>query len=198
MRTQMRTPGRLPIRITQFGGSIGSAFPPTTSEMNEDRRLPAVSGSRKLVALGAMAAPLLALTACTPTTAPPYQTVRAEAEQMAGGRIVVDTNASAHSSMWVVSNGTTTGPATLPVASTWFEVRARGDQCDGAPLMTVRVDGRTLATTSVSATAWTTYGWAGTWGAGKHTLSIGFSNDRRTAACDRNLRVDYAAFRSTV
>jgi endoglucanase len=138
--------------------------------------------------------------ACTPTTptAPPYETVRAEAERFVGGRVVADATASAKSSLWMVSNGSATGSATAPVTSTWFEVRARGDQCDGAPLMTVRVDGRTVASTPVTAKTWTTYGWSGTWGAGKHTVSIGFSNDRRTAACDRNLRVDHVAMRSTV
>jgi endoglucanase len=62
--------------------------------------------------------------------------------------------------------------------------------------MTVKLDGRAVATTAVAATAWTTYGWTGMWQAGKHTVSIGFSNDRWTATCDRNLRVDYVAFRS--
>ncbi len=121
-----------------------------------------------------------------------------EAEKLVGGRVVADSTASARAGLWMVRNGTATGTADLPVASTWFEVRARGDQCVGAPLMTVRVDGRTVATTSVAATTWTTYGWSGTWGAGRHAVSIGFSNDRMTAACDRNLRVDYVAMRSSV
>src|SRR5438128_694478 len=115
-------------------------------------------GRHRLLAVGAMAAPMLALAACTPTspTAPPYETVRLEAEKLVGARVAADTTASAASSLWMVSNGSATGAVTGPVASTWFEVRARGDQCDGAPLMTVRVDGRTLATTSVTAKTWTT------------------------------------------
>ena len=166
--------------------------------MNADLRLSAVSTSRKLLALGAVAAPLLAVTGCAVPTAPPYQTVRLEAEKLVGGRVLADTTASARSSLRLVANGSATGAAAVPVASTWFEVRARGEQCDGAPSMTVRIDGRTLATKPVAATAWTTYGFTGTWAAGKHAVSIGFGNDRKTSLCDRNLRLDYVAFRSTL
>jgi endoglucanase len=137
-------------------------------------------------------------TACTAPAPPPYETVRMEAESLVGGRVFADPAASSRSALALVGNGFASGALVAPVASTWVEVRARGDQCVGAPLMTVRVDGRTLATTSVPATGWTSYGYSGTWGVGRHTVDIGFTNDGRAATCDRNLRVDYVALRSTV
>ncbi len=155
-------------------------------------------GLRRLTALGALAAPLLGVAACAAPTAPAYESVRLEAEQIAGARVVADPAASAGSSMGDFSNGTVTGTMTAPVLSTWVEIRARGDQCAGAPVMTVRVDGQTVATTAVSATTWTTYGWAGTWAAGAHRVSVVYANDYQGPACDRNLRLDYFAFRSAV
>ena len=159
---------------------------------------PAHFGLRKLTALGALAASLLGITGCGAPTAPAYESVRLEAERIAGTRVVADAAASAGSSIGVFSNATVSASTTAPVLSNWFEVRARGDQCSGAPVMAVRVDGRSVSTTAVPATTWTTYGWSGTWAAGLHQVSVQYANDYRGPSCDRNLRVDYVAFRSSV
>jgi endoglucanase len=153
---------------------------------------------RPALVLGLISSCLLALAGCTVVNAPPFEVARVEAERLVGGRIFADAAASGHSALALVANGSASGAIVPPVTSTWLQVRARGDQCAGAPLMTVFVDGRAIATTSVAATGWSDYGYSGAWAAGRHIVGIGFSNDHRSSTCDRNLRVDYVTFRSTV
>jgi hypothetical protein len=76
-------------------------------------------------------------------------------------------------------------------AGSGISVRALGDQCQGAPTMTVKVDNVTVFTTTVPATSWTTYSGARAITAGSHAFSIQFSGDLFVPpSCDRNLRVD--------
>ena len=70
-------------------------------------------------------------------------------------------------------------------------VRARGDQCTGAPNMKVSVDGRSVASFVVSATAWTTYTQAIDVPAGSHAVDVSFDNNYyESGKCNRNLLVD--------
>lgn len=69
-------------------------------------------------------------------------------------------------------------------------VRARGEQCLGAPRMVVAVDGQVAIDAQVAATAWTDYAADLPLSDGTHTLTVRFANDYRSAACDRNLLVD--------
>ncbi|WP_432826340.1 carbohydrate-binding domain-containing protein [Dactylosporangium sp. CA-092794] len=93
--------------------------------------------------------------------------------------------------MWTAATAST--QLTAP-AATRLVVRARGDQCSGAPVMRVQVDGRVVETVQVHASSWTDYPVAGSWGAGAHTLTLSFANDLVTEACDRNLHIDRAVF----
>jgi hypothetical protein len=76
-------------------------------------------------------------------------------------------------------------------------VRARGDQCDGPPTMTVSVDGHRVARISVAATGWTDYRVPARVSRRRHKVAIGFGNDRLVRGrCDRNLWVDQVSFTS--
>lgn len=61
------------------------------------------------------------------------------------------------------------------------------DQCEGAPVLGVAVDGITAMTRETYGLG--DYGIVGTWGPGRHQVIFRFLNDHRTGDCDRNLRV---------
>ncbi|MGH2949404.1 MAG: carbohydrate-binding domain-containing protein, partial [Solirubrobacteraceae bacterium] len=127
-------------------------------------------------------------------------TTTVEAEALAlpssAGMTYGDAAASGGRALLIWSNGAATGTVTLQAARR-ISVRARGDQCAGAPRMVVEIDGRPLLTASVSATGWTTYAADAGLAAGPHTLTVRFTNDAVSGGCDRNLRVDSIAFTST-
>jgi endoglucanase len=87
------------------------------------------------------------------------------------------------------STATATG-AISSRASKRITVRARGEQCNGAPRMIVSVDGRVALDVKVSATTWTDYAADLPLNDGAHSLAVRFDNDYRTGTCDRNLLVD--------
>ena len=130
----------------------------------------------------------VATAAVAPTT-----TLEAEAltvTPVKAGSRYSDTTASAGRALLLSTNGTAAITQTLP-AFAGLVIRARGDQYNGAPIMTVSIDGTVVATTSVSATTWTDYPVLVSGAAGSHTISIAFTNDlRRSASRDRNLRID--------
>ncbi|TGD88344.1 hypothetical protein BayCH28_11370 [Mycolicibacterium sp. CH28] len=133
----------------------------------------------------------------TGTGAPSAGTTTAivEAETMTvspakAGSTFSDAAASGRKALLLSTNSTAS--KTLSLASaTSLVIRARGDQYNGAPTMTVSIDGNVVATTSVSSTTWADYTVPVSVGAGTHTISIAFTNDlRQSAAKDRNLRID--------
>jgi hypothetical protein len=116
-----------------------------------------------------------------------------EAETMSlpasAGTTFADSTASAGRALLVWSNGTASATMSINgLQQVW--VKARGDQCGGAPRMVVSLDGRTVMTKDVTQTTWTVF--SGSIGApdGKHTVTVAFTNDYKSATCDRNLRVD--------
>lgn len=135
---------------------------------------------------------------------------KVEAEQLSlpyNGFIQTDSSASGGKIIALYSNGAATGVVNFPTEVSSFTVMARGDQCSGAPAMTVTVDGHNLINNiSVSSTSWSGYSYTmGTnIGPGNHNLSIGFTNDyeyakvrghsSKSSSCDRNLYVDVANF----
>ena len=92
------------------------------------------------------------------------------------------------------SFGTGRGTVTAAAPSSALVVRARGDQCGGAPNLSVVVDGRTVGRQSVGATGWTDYRFPGDFAAGGRTVALTFDNDYVGPGCDRNLRLDTVAF----
>jgi endoglucanase len=113
------------------------------------------------------------------------------------GMTFSDGAASGGRALLIWSNATASGSLSTTAARR-LVVRARGDQCGGAPRMSVAVDGRTVLDVAVSASAWTDYGADVGLANGAHTLAISFTNDAAGAGgCDRNLRVDRVTVGST-
>ena len=139
------------------------------------------------VTLAALAAPLLP----GPAASAAGSAVEAEQATLSpgAGQVFPDATASAGHGLLVWSNGTATASLNAPAGGT-LTVRARGDQCKGAPQMQVAVDGRLRTATAVAGTAWAQYPIPGAWAGGAHTVTIAFSNDYRDSSCDRNLRLD--------
>jgi hypothetical protein len=101
-----------------------------------------------------------------------------------------DSAASGKKALLLSTNATASRTVMFP-DSTSLVIRAWGDQYRDAPTMTVSVDGKLVATVSVSATKWTDYTVPVTIAAGTHTVSVAFTNDlRRSTSKDRNLRID--------
>jgi endoglucanase len=118
-----------------------------------------------------------------------------EAEAMSlpssAGKVFADTSASAGQALLVWSNATATITRTTDAVSI-VRVRARGDQCNGAPRLIVRVDGSTVLSVLVPSTSWTNYESSGIeLPAGSHLVEIVYENNNvAPATCDRNLRID--------
>jgi hypothetical protein len=72
-------------------------------------------------------------------------------------------------------------------------VRAKGDQCGGAPTMVLKADGQEFARFDVGTTDWANFTANAPFDGGNHQYSISFINDFQILAglvCDRNLYVD--------
>src|SRR5690349_13053185 len=105
--------------------------------------------------------------------------VTLEAEAMsATGTIKTDATASGGRSVMLSSNGSASASVNLPGTATNVVVRARGDQCYGAPALAVKLDGSTVGTFSVATTTWSSYTVARTISAGARKLTLAYTNDR--------------------
>jgi endoglucanase len=137
----------------------------------------------------------------TITSSPPPPTGSSgfEAESMSlpssQGQVFSDGSASGGQGLLIWSNGTASKSVTTGGTQT-ITVRARGDQCDGAPQMVVAVDGQNALSTAVSSTSWADYSAAFSIPSGSHTIAISFTNDY-LSGCDRNLRLDKVSFGSS-
>lgn len=122
-----------------------------------------------------------------------------EAESMSlspgAGTVFADHTASGGSAVLLWANGSISATVPVPVDATAVSVTARGDHCDGGPVMTIAVDGVALSTGAVRSTS--------TWGtrvvstpiaAGSRQVSVSFTNDHLSSTCDRNLRLDRVTF----
>lgn len=106
------------------------------------------------------------------------------------GSIVADSTATGGSALRLDRNSTASiGLATGSISK--LVVRAKGISCIGAPIMTVYVAGKAVASHSVTATSWTNYTVNVAIPGGSQQLDIGFGNDLALGAlCDRSLMVD--------
>ncbi|MDP9458286.1 MAG: glycoside hydrolase family 6 protein [Actinomycetota bacterium] len=149
-------------------------------------------GAAMLAAIAILLSPGWALGATT--------TAGFEAETMSlasgSGGSFSDGAASGGAGLLVHANATATKSVTTTKADQ-LVVRARGDQCGGAPRMVVKVGGAQVLSKSVSATTWTDYPVSIAPVSGAQTVGVSFTNDYRTSSCDRNLRVDKVSFVST-
>jgi endoglucanase len=111
------------------------------------------------------------------------------------GQVFSDSSAGGGQALLIWSNATASGTVSTSGAQS-VRVRARGDQCAGAPHMVVAVDGTTILSQDVSSSTWASYGADASLSDGSHKVTVAFTNDYSTAACDRNLRVDSITFSS--
>ena len=119
---------------------------------------------------------------------------RIEAEGMsppAGGKVFGDARADARRGLLLASGGTASGRISGPTER--IVVRARGDRCEGAPRMVVKVDGAVVLSKAVGSSGWTAYAADAKTGSGEHSIKISFTNDRHFQNCDRALRLDSVA-----
>jgi endoglucanase len=106
------------------------------------------------------------------------------------GQVFGDSTASGGAGLLIWSNGAATTTVTTSGPSTALSLVVRGDQCNGAPAASVRVDGALVASASVTSSTWTTLTASGTWATGTHQVAVSFNNDMQASGCDRNLRLD--------
>lgn len=149
----------------------------------------------------ALTALTTALTGLLVTTAPGAgagAVASREAERFAlpaaAGEVFADPTASGQAGLLIWSAATAASSITTSAAANRLHVRVRGDQCAGAPVVRIAVDGSRVASAAVPATTWTRVTARGAWPAGEHTVSLTFPNDHLTDSCDRNLRVDQIRF----
>jgi hypothetical protein len=105
------------------------------------------------------------------------------------GMVFSDASASGGRGLLIWSDGTASESFTTAGARS-VSVRARGDQCSGAPQMVVAIDGSAVLRASVSSAGWDTYAAPAAPADGPHTVTVSFTNDYLGNGCDRNLRVD--------
>src|SRR4051794_11197418 len=114
-----------------------------------------------------------------------------EAESMTtSGKVRSDSKASGGRAVLLSTNGSLSATVTLGSAASSVVVTVRGDQCQGAPVATLKVDGADVQSVPVTSTAWAAYTVPAAIGAGSHTVAIAYANDFSTRQCDRNLYVD--------
>lgn len=109
------------------------------------------------------------------------------------GQVFVDPSAAGGAALLIWSAATATATVSTGAVSA-ITVRARGDQCAGAPLLTLRVDGTAVGTVAVAATSWTDEVFTGSWAPGSHQIAVSYPNDFVGGGCDRNLRLDRVSF----
>ena len=105
-----------------------------------------------------------------------------------------DANASQKKALLIWSNGTASRSLSTSGPANQIRVRARGDQCEGAPRMLVRVNGMDVMSREISSSSWTSYTAPVKLPKGTYKIEVAFTNDYRST-CDRNLRVDLVQLR---
>ena len=125
-----------------------------------------------------------------------------EAESMlvspaSAGGVIADASASGGHALELKQNATASTNLSLPTSIS-VVIRAKGQMCVGAPIMTVSIDGNAISTITVSATSWTNYTTAANINAGPHTLSIAFKDALNFLVCRRSLFLDDVSFPAAV
>jgi outer membrane biosynthesis protein TonB len=138
-----------------------------------------------------------ALVLCGATVAPgpvasaATNVVTLQAEAMSTtGRIELDASAGGGRAVLLSGNGSLSAAVNPASSVTGLTVRARGDQCYGSPMLSLKVDGATVASFAVASTSWADYTVARSYARGAHTLTLAYSNDRILAKCNRRLHLD--------
>lgn len=139
-----------------------------------------------------------ALAACALGAAPAWATdvtVQGESMTLAPGTTGGDTaDATANPSgrtLALRNNGAATKSVAVPQSTTHLLVRVRGDDCLGAPNVSVKVNGTERYSGPVSTAAYRAVGFRLSVAAGTHTVSVNMTNDHSVVGvCDRSVYVD--------
>jgi hypothetical protein len=144
---------------------------------------------RSAIALAAASAAL----AFTPSLAQADTITQAEGFTLspAGtGQSFSDSAADGGKTLKIWSNASASGTINTESDTVNLRLRARGQQCNGAPVLTVDVDGTRRYSATISSTVYAAYSTDLTLSAGTHTVKVNFANDFRTSSCDRNAFLD--------
>lgn len=111
-----------------------------------------------------------------------------------GRSVVNDTTASGGNAVKLTKNNTGTLTSDTDKLTN-IKITAKGDQCNAAPIMQVKLNGTVVATHTVSATNWTEYSVPVNAAAGQQQIQISFTNEYTswwffTAVCVRALQID--------
>jgi hypothetical protein len=135
-----------------------------------------------------------------------------EAERMslpAGASVINDTSASGGQAVQMTADGNATSLISLPSPGTSFTIMARAQQCSGSPSVSVSVDGKSLLSTAVSSSSWTSYTASTTLSSGSHDLTVngfnlaakqhggkggGGGHGNKKQSCTRTLYLDVTNF----
>lgn len=105
------------------------------------------------------------------------------------GTTFADSAASTGSTIMLWSPGTFSTAVTT-TATTSITIRARALLCQGAPVLTAKLDGATLGAIEVTTTGFADFNVGGTTAPGSHTLTLSYDNDFADSICDRNVYID--------
>jgi hypothetical protein len=187
-RPTSRGAKRKPQKRTSFSGRLG---------------LIKLSFSRKWLILFAaiigVVGALLIFKSFAATT--PY-TVEAETMTLSGQSVVDDAKATGAKAVSFSINGSAITTVNLTAPATSFSIKARGDQCKGAPQVQVKIDSNVVTTLSVTGTTYGAYGYSlpSPLASGAHALSLSFTNDytythqNARKNCNRNVYIDSVTF----
>ena len=93
--------------------------------------------------------------------------------------------------LFIRSDAKATGSITTTEPTSKVVLRARGEQCEGAPAAEVLIDDTRVLSKRIASETWRSYRVDAPLPVGTHTVEIRFSNDRyHDSSCDRNLLVD--------
>jgi hypothetical protein len=127
-------------------------------------------------------------------------TVEADAMQVSpasGGSVIADSSAPGGHALELTNDSSASMSVSLPASSS-VVISAKGQNCWGAPSMTVSIDGKSISTTSVTATSYTSYTTSDSISAGTHTLTIAFTNALNLLFCRRTLTIDNVSFAAAI
>ena len=155
-------------------------------------------GGRGAVATYGALATIVALVAAAPVSATdlPFE---AEGMTPSAGTTAntnfSDSAADGGKALALYNNGAATKSVSVPQSTTHLLVRVRGTDCNGAPMVSVKIDGIQRFAGAVSTGVYRGVGARLSIPAGAHTVSVNMTNDYTlsaggTTVCDRNLFVD--------
>jgi hypothetical protein len=137
-------------------------------------------------------------TQLAPSLPPPTILQAEDMEHDSTADLVIDSQAGGGKAMRLHANGSLN--KALTDKADQITVRAKGDQCGGAPTMVLKIDGTEFKRFDVTSTDWADYTTTAYFNGANHQYSIEYINDFRVLSgliCDRNLYVDYTKFSVT-